>query len=50
MEIALVTIPGLQFNDISIFQDWFPKLSNSFVMKRLNFMSILLTHAVRLGF
>ena len=50
MEIALVTIPGLQFNDISIFQDWFSKWSNSFAMNPLHFlMSILLTHALGLG-
>ena len=54
MEIALITIPGLQFNDIAVFQEWFPKQTNSFVMNPLHFLrhfliSILLIHATWLG-
>ena len=38
MEIALITIPDLQFKDSSVFQEWFPKLSNCFVMNPLHFL------------
>ena len=38
MEIALITIPGLQFNELPVIQDGFPKRSNSFVMNPLHFL------------
>ena len=47
MEIALITVSALQFNEISVFQEWFAKWLNSFVMNPLHFlMSILLIHAI----
>ena len=50
MEIALIAIPGLKFDDLSIFQHCFLKRSNSFVMHPLHFlMSILLIQAIWLS-
>ena len=47
MEIALITIPGLKFDDLSIVQHWFSKRSNASVMSPLHFlMSILLIQAI----